>query len=201
MNSSVFHWSCRYFCLFSLLSHPSPPSLPPPLCIFSLFFSLWTAYCSILKVPACVLSCPLLPSMHRSDLELCRLRMSGHFWCQEREAGEDRQTLWCLFIYSLLCFPCVPAASCCHRFEKGSFFPPSPFYFFLFSQCGPETVSIRLKNKEEKHWTDCVSRCIVLMWPSLVLTDESSNCQAERALCVCVLCKMGMFVGQEMHKI
>lgn len=72
------------------VSFPSPhlPSLPPSLCIFSLFFfSLWTAYCSILKVPACVLSCPLLPSMHRSDLELCRLRMGAHFWCRERGGG------------------------------------------------------------------------------------------------------------------
>lgn len=44
-----------------------------------LFFLLRTAYCSILKVPVCVLSCPPLPSMHCSDLELCRLRIGAHF--------------------------------------------------------------------------------------------------------------------------
>lgn len=108
------------------------PSLPPSvsLHLFPLFFLLWTAYCSILKVPACVLSCPLLPSMHRSDLELCRLRMGTHFWCQERGVGEDRQTLWCCFI--LLSVVSL-SARCCHRFERGFFSPTLPFLLLFFS--------------------------------------------------------------------
>lgn len=192
LNSFILHWSCQYFCLISLPS-PSLHSLPPSLCLsasFS-FFSLWTAYCSILKVPVCVLSCPLLPSMHHDDLVLCRLRMGAHFWCWERVEGEDSQTLWCCFIYSFPWSPSVPAAVIDLKSAPPSFF----FLFFPILALKSCPSGWKITGGEWNFLqTGCVSQHVVLMWPRRSCTGESSNCQAERAVwvcgCVCVcVCK------------
>lgn len=185
---------------------PSPclPSPPLSLCIFSLFFSSWTAYCSILKVPACVLSCPLLPSMHCSDLELCRLRMGAHFWCRERggwrTGRHDDAALYTLSMVSL-------SAHCCHQFEKGFFFS-LPFLLFFILALKSCPWSWKKRKKLSLLQTESASRRIVLMWPTLAHTGESSNCQTEREVCVClsvclhvcVLCKTVTLLGQEMHE-
>lgn len=168
------------------VSFPSlrlPPSLctPPPF----FFFSLWTAYCSILKVPACVLSCPLLPSMHRSDLELCWLRMGAHFWCWERGGGEDRQTLWCCFIYSFHWFPSAPTAVIN---LKRAFFSPS-FFFFAFFHSGPEIVSTRLKKKWKNTCCNQSLRAGALSWcdPHSLIQAKAASIRLEgRCVSVCL---------------
>ena len=112
---------------------------------------MWTAYCSILKVPDCVLSCPLLPSMHCStDLELCRLRMGTRFWCRGRGGGgvegETGRCYDAAFIYSFQWFPCAPTAVINLKS------PPSSFSFF---HAGPDIVSMRLKKRAKKTWYWC----------------------------------------------
>lgn len=169
-----------------------PPSLPS-LHLFPLFL-LWTAYCSILKVPLhvswVVLSYPACTAAIWSSV--------GSGWAHTfdvgREGGEDRQTLWCCFIYSFQWFPSVPTAVIN---LKRAFFHP-------------EIVSMRPKKRGEKNLvslqTESGSQHVVLMWPTLARTGESSNCQAEREVCVCVpvclcacvLCKIVMLVGREM---
>lgn len=177
-------------CIF--VSFPSP-RLPPSLRLSAsfpsfFFFHCEQLYCSILKVPACVLSCPLLPSMHRSDLELCRLRMGAHFWCRERRGG-DRQTLWRCFIYSFQWFP--PAPTAVINLKRAFFFALSVLLDF-FSFWPWNTVhEAEKRGKKTRHCCkQSVSRRIVLMWPTLASTGESnSNCQAEReggGVCVCV---------------
>ena len=153
---------------------PLPPLTTPPILlslrIFSLFFSTWTAYCSILKVPDCVLSCPLLPSMHCStDLELCRLRMGKRFWCRGRGGGVgggwgvEGETGRCYdtaFIYSFQCFPFAPTAVINLKSPP----PPSSFCFF---HAGPEIVSMRLKKTSGKktwYWCKQSLRAGALSW-------------------------------------
>lgn len=174
-----------------------PSSHLPSLTTFSASFPsflLWTAYCSILKVPLhvswVVLSYPACTAAIWSSV--------GSGWAHTfdvgREGGEDRQTLWCCFIYSFQWFPSVPTAVIN---LKRAFFHP-------------EIVSMRPKKRGEKNLvslqTESGSQHVVLMWPTLARTGESSNCQAEREVCVCVpvclcacvLCKIVMLAGREM---
>lgn len=187
MNSSIFHWSCQYFCLlFPPL--PSLSSIPPStsLHLFPLFFphceQLTAVSLKSLHVSWVVLSYPACTAAIWSSV--------GSGWADTFDVRRGKRGRTGRHYDASLYTPCYAFPVCLLPavvidLKRALFSPPS-FFISLFSQSGPETVSIRLKNKEEKCWTDCVSRCIVPMWPRLVLTDESSNCQAERALCVCV---------------
>lgn len=176
-------------CIF--VSFPSP-RLPPSLRLSAsfpsfFFFHCEQLYCSILKVPACVLSCPLLPSMHRSDLELCRLRMGAHFWCRERRGGTGRRYDAALYT-PFNGFPQHPLLS---SIWKGLFFCPLRFARFFFILALKYCPWGWKKGEKTRHCCkQSVSRRIVLMWPTLASTGESnSNCQAEReggGVCVCV---------------
>lgn len=187
LNSSILHWTCLYFCLLSL---PSPPSLPPSLCIFSLFlfFFIVNSYTAVslksLHVSWVVLSYPACTAAIWSSV--------GSGWVHTFDVGRggggqaDAMTL----LYILLSMV-SPSTHCCHQFEKGFFFALSVLLDF-FSFWPWNTVhEAEKRGKKTRHCCkQSVSRRIVLMWPTLASTGESnSNCQAEReggGVCVCV---------------
>lgn len=80
-----------YLCLVYPLSFTNPVSCPPSHLVshpssaaFSRSFLPFSLHCEqltavSLKSLAYVLSCPLVPSLHWSDLELCQLKMGVHF--------------------------------------------------------------------------------------------------------------------------
>lgn len=143
-NLFIWQWKYLFFKMFlRMILEFLHPSLilpvfflsPPSASFFS--SSLWTAYCGILKVHSRVLSCPLLPSMHRSNLELLSaqdgrtLLMSGRWG-----GGEIEQTLRCCFMYSLIWF---------HRTSPAAVINLKDPHHFLFSSFSfPFSLAMKL---------------------------------------------------------
>lgn len=142
---------------------------PPSLCIF-FFSSLWTAYCGILKVHSRVLSCPLLPSMHRSNLELLSAQDGRTLLMSGGRSSRRYDAALCTPWYGFIAPP--PLLSSIWKAPTLFFFLPFPFLSAWLWNC--------INKSGKKNWKHCCEQ-----WASALSWCDPDSLQQARAASVC----------------